>query len=194
MLDIENLTDTQKLNIVLLGLDGMLTESCYDRRNYAAYKAGRVDGMSETTLEEMEILFLLERLGYPMEETGTYLYKDVIEKAAGLLRNVSTREEVRACKDLIVQMKTINSQFYFDIARNDLDLGLNSFHKYVQKAMAKVDYSKADPTLLFQIYSGLPEEMDYGEHAFVLSSYVVGILKPKTPEVPKIKMLKSISE
>lgn len=193
MLDIESLTDKQKLGIVLLGLDGVMTETAYYKKCYEAYKKGVLEDVSEEILEEMKILELLENLGYPMAETGTYLYKDVVAKAARHLKTVSTRSEVLACKELITAMKTRNSQFYFDIARNDLDMGLNSFHQSVQNALLQVDYSKADPTLLIKIYSGLTEDMDYGEHAFVIASYAVGILKPKTPEAPKVKMLEGSS-
>lgn len=190
--NIDSYTMEERLQIVLAGLDGAFTEVSYDKKCYSAYKEGRLDGMSLETQEEMRILELLEQLGFPMGETGTYLYKNMIAKAVQKISDISTRKEILDCKELITEMKTPYSQFYFDIARNDLDMGVTSFHRCVQRALSKVDITNADPMLLFQIYSNFTEDMDYGEQAFVLSTYVAGFLKPKAPVIPKIKMLPGV--
>lgn len=190
--NLEAYTMEERLQIVLSGIDGAVTEVSYDKTCYSAYKEGKLAEMSFETEQEMRILELLEQLGFPMDDAGTYLYKNMIARAVRKISDVSTREEILACKDLVTQMKTPYSQFYVDVARNDLDMGVTSFHRCVQRALSKVDATKAEPMLLFQIYSNFTEDMDYGEQAFVLSSYVAGFLKPKMPEVPKIKMLPGI--
>ena len=59
------------------------------------YKNGNISDISEIEQLKMETLDLLESLGYPMDEFGTYLYKDVITTIREQLGVVETREDVR---------------------------------------------------------------------------------------------------
>ena len=55
------------------------------------YKNGNISDISEIEQLKMETLDLLESLGYPMDEFGTYLYKDVITTIREQLGVVETR-------------------------------------------------------------------------------------------------------
>lgn len=57
---------------------------CYDSMasKYEAYRCGMLIGpLLEDEQQEIDVLIVLEELGYPMQETGTYFYKDIIIKA-----------------------------------------------------------------------------------------------------------------
>lgn len=92
---------------------------------YFIYKYGSTSNMSEQEQKEMDVLEVLEQLGFPMEETGTYFYKEIILKTMEELQAVESKEEEKALK---IAMGNSYSQFYFDIARNNIDIGLKSFH------------------------------------------------------------------
>lgn len=98
---------------------------------YFIYKYGSTSNMSEQEQKEMDVLEVLEQLGFPMDKTGTYFYKEIIMKTMEELEMVETKEEER---DLKTAMGNSYSQFYFDIARNNIDIGLKSFHGCIQLA------------------------------------------------------------
>ena len=152
---------------------GFLMSLAYDdKKDYEQYKSGSTDGFSEERLEEMEILSILDRLSFPMDEVGTYFYKDVIAKAKRYLDGEDDFGRPISSDELLQELKSPYSQFYFDLARNDLDIGLKTFHSNIEHALDSVDYDKADTTLLQGIYSNFSEEADYGEHALAISRYL----------------------
>jgi len=98
---------------------------------YFLYKYGSSLNMSEHEQQEMNVLEVLEQLGFPMNQTGTYFYKEIIIKTMEELEMVETKEDESALK---TAMGNSYSQFYFDIARNNLDIGLKSFHSCINLA------------------------------------------------------------
>ena len=59
-----------------------------ERRDYEKYKSGSLDELSEDRLVQMEVLDVLEKLSFPMDKMGTYLYKDMIVKVMRYLNGV----------------------------------------------------------------------------------------------------------
>lgn len=181
--NLSKLSEEERMNYIMYGLDVVSFCVHDDIAAYAKYKAGQVDGMSCAKKSEMEVLSILEQLGYPMDAAGTYLYKEVVVRVKDHLAAVRTRREVLGCVNLILQLKDKYSQFYFDIARNDLDLGVKSFHYLLEEMLERIDEAKVDPVLCKRIYGGFNECMNYGEHAFVLGAYAAGVLQePKDRE------------
>ena len=76
--DINNMTEEEKLNSVLFG--NCLAVYCAntDKKNYKQYKLGDISKLTNDELVDMKVLDLLYSLGYPNNELGTYLYKEVI--------------------------------------------------------------------------------------------------------------------
>ena len=120
----------------------------------------------------MRKLDLLESLGYPMDEFGTYLYKDVITTIREQLGVVETREDVRRSASILDEAKSAFSQLYFNLARNERDIGVKEYHRILSQSLSKVDYKKASPELLYKVYGNFPFEMDYGENAFALANFL----------------------
>lgn len=152
---------------------GFLMSLAYDeKKEYEQYKSGSTEGFSEERLEQMEILSVLDKLRFPMDEVGTYFYKDVIVKAKRYLDGVDDFGNRISQGELLQELRSPYSQFYFDLARNDMDIGLKTFHSNIEHALESVDYGQADTTLLQEIYSNFSEEADYGEHALAISKYL----------------------
>ncbi len=154
---------------------------------YSVYKDGALSNMSEEEQQEMNVLEVLEQLGFPMDKTGTYLYKEIIMKTMEELEMVETKEEERNLK---TAMENSYSQFYLDIARNNLDIGLKSFHGYIQLAYEERKRSINTERRIGKrdVYS------DYRTEAILIAKHIMTsnnkIKAPqavKTPAVVKVK-------
>jgi len=183
MKDFNKYTESEHLLLLLQGLSYALFVVDQDKKYFEMYKEGKIKRFRKCNKQEMKILFLLEQLGYPMDEVGTYLYKNMIFKIVETLENTKTKEDLNKCKKLIFQLKDCFSQFYVDVARCELDMGVKTFHKILEHTFEKVNYSKADQNLFNKIFGRFQDGLDYGEQAFVLGSYITENLEEKTEEV-----------
>ena len=154
---------------------GFLISLAYeDKTDYAKFKTGSLDEISNGRLEQMKILSILERLSFPMDDVGTYFFKDMIVKARRYLSGTDDFNGTISQEELLQELQDPFSQFYFDLARNELDIGLKTFHTVIEHALESVDYGKADTTLLFGIYGNSSTESDYGAHALMIAKYLNG--------------------
>lgn len=170
---------------------------CLDKDDYTKYKQGNLKTITEERKIEMEILQLLENLGFPMNELGTYLYKNMVFKIVKQLKESSDKLELINLKDILLKLKNAFSQFYVDVAKHDLDMGIKTFHKHIENALEKIDYSKANPLILKRIYSKIHHDIDYGELAFILGMYIMGCLETEqslNDIKPKIKKLSNMPD
>ena len=161
---------------------GLMTD---DRDDYKKYQAGCLEGVSEDKLLEMEVLSVLDRLSFPLQDVGTYLFKDMIVKAIQELDGYDAFGNVITEDELLHQMRQPFSQFYVDVARNELDMGIKTFHTHIERTLEDVDYKKADVSLLYEIYSNFSNETDYGEHAFIIAKHMRNTNKKKAPQFKK---------
>jgi len=89
-----------------------------------------------------------------------------------VIKYLSTCETIKDISELVSQLRNHFSQFYIEVARIELDMGLKTFHNYVENALGEVNYSKADPILLEQILSNNSTDIDYGDLAFIIGTYI----------------------
>ena len=152
---------------------GFLNSCAYeDKRDYEKFKSGSLDELSEDRLEQMEVLAMLEKLSFSMDSMGTYLYKDMIVKVMRYLDGQDDLGHALDEAELLQELKNPYSQFYFDLARNEMDIGLKTFHSHIEYALESVDYGNVDTTLLQDIYSNFSLETDYGEHALIIGKHL----------------------
>lgn len=152
---------------------GFLLNLVYeDKQDYEKYKLGSLEDNSEDKLQQMEVLSVLEKLSFPMGEVGTYFFKDVIIKTMRYLDGTDDFGNSINTSELLGELQSPYSQFYFDIARNELDIGVKTFHSYIEHALESVQYENADAALLFEIYSNFSKETDYGEHALIIAEHI----------------------
>lgn len=159
---------------------------------YKNYKDGKIklEDLTEEEQLEMKTLNVLENLGYPMDETGTYFYKDIIIRSMNQLQQIETEQDFI---ELMVTMANNYSQFYFDIARNEYDVGLTTFHSciYMSNQYKQMNSNNKD---LDQEIGLTGFTTDYKGEALLIANYIYKKEnKKENPQVQKI-MKKSNSE
>lgn len=160
-------------------VDNIVDEGCKNQKGVH---------MTEEKSLEMTVLYVLQNLGYPMDKLGTYLYKNVITSVIYILK-----EEPMKKSKLLTQLEDPFSFFYFNLARNELDMGVKTFHSYIEKSILEIDNEKIDKTLCSQIYNFHQEDIDYGQNALLIGHFIFKCMNTVKQEIPKIKMLRFMS-
>ena len=162
--------DDERLNVFFNSVNFMANVAHQDKKAYEAYKRTQevVEGAS---IEELEILNILDELGYPLGEIGTYLYKALIVNILNYLWGVPIRREVLSEEELKEQLNNPFSQLFFDIARNDMDLGIKTFHAAINRASANVDIESVNRKMSEEIFSGDFDPVDYSFNALDIAKY-----------------------
>lgn len=137
----------------------------FEKKQYEDYKERRLTDISDKELTRIQILELLECLGFPMDEVGTFYYKDLICRIIELLNEGLSRE------DISVSLETPFSQIYFDVARNELDIGIKYFKEIIDSAFCKIDIDTADAELLAIIVEKMNEAKSNNQLPLVLAVY-----------------------
>ena len=147
----------KKDSMFVYGID---SDMCNDREIYLQYRNGVQRDYTDDDMLNLVILKLLEENGFLLEDVGTYLYKDIIKNVIKCLKNSSLDIEKLKC-----ELSSQYSQFYFDISRNERDMGVKSFHSYIKEAIMNLkDNSK---------FSLLFSKFDYGQLAYEVACYIM---------------------
>ena len=176
--DLETDTGIYLVNTLPLSYDEMASK-------YKDYKKKMmpIEKLSQREKKEVETLKILEELGYSLEETGTYFYKDVIVKTIEQLQ-VSSSEE--SYQELITDLNNDFSQFYFDIARNGYDVGLKTFHGCINMSRE----TKNIQNTLLQERIGIEEaNMNYKQEALLIANHIIENQPRKEKSVMKKKVI-----
>ena len=112
----------------------------------------------EYSKREIIILSYLENIGFPMDELGTYLYKDIINKTITLL-DESLEENI-----IKEKLNSYYSEIYKDIAVQDKKIGLKKFHTKINESISKLSNKKD--------YITNTNNINYGYLAFQIAKYI----------------------
>lgn len=74
-------------------------------------------------------------------------------------------------EELKEQLNNPFSQLFFDIARNDMDLGIKTFHAAINRASANVDIESVNRKMSEEIFSGNFDPVDYSFNALDIAKY-----------------------
>lgn len=170
--NIEKVSFQENIQMIATGVSYAMFEANLDKKMYEEYKVGKLKDISLTKQRDVNILSLLEGLGFPMDELGTYLYKDVIGEVYEQVKDISKREDMQKCRELMKELTDAYSCFYRFIARDDKEMGLSSFHFYIEQAISKIDEKLIDKELAVKVFGTNPEDTNYGLLSFQLASYV----------------------
>ena len=171
MVQAKSYSDEEITKMILHGSIEAYYEANIDKENYAKFKLGETDGFSNSVIRDMNLLNLLERLGYPMDELGTYLYKDMIAEIYALLPSESNRKDINRCRALMSELTDAYSQFYHNIARDWKEMGIKSFHLHIQRAIDRINDEIVDKELSKRMFGDNPSDLDYGLQAFQIAAY-----------------------
>lgn len=183
-----DLTELEKLNMLIDGTSYAMFEAHLDKKAYEKSKKGELEEISEIQERDIKILRILEGLGYPMDELGTYLYKDVIAEAYEKVKDVSSRRDMDKCRELMASLNDAYSDFYLWIARDDKEMGVKSFHFYIGEAISKIDDNSINKELAIKVFGSNPEDLNYGLQAFQLACYAANHYSME-PDFKKSKVM-----
>ena len=161
----------ERLIMVLHGSSFAMYEASLDKEDYEKYKKGKTEDFSEERMKNLELLDILVRLGFSTDELGTYLYKDVIAEAYERVKDLSRREDMDECRALMSELTNAFSNIYRYVAREWKEMGVKSFHLYIQKSIEAIDENKIDTELSKKIFGSSPDENNYGLQAFQIAAY-----------------------
>lgn len=156
MKKVRNERDTKEAQTLFYDLNYPCSEYYYEKMIYLENK--------DLNNKEHYILDLLEKLGFSINEVGTFLYKKLILSLCDVIEYMSTNE----IKELL---KNPYSQLYFDVARNDLDMGCLSFHSYIEHAIS-VCNDKMKKSDAFKLLKYNFNNLSYGEAALFLAKFI----------------------
>src|SRR5699024_9897097 len=105
----------------------------------------------ELQKNEVEILSILEKLGFPMSQLGTYLYKDVIVEVCNIINEGEITSNNKRRK-LIARLNDGYDEIYKQIASEDKEIGCKTFHSYIEGAIKDIDETRTDTSLAEKIY------------------------------------------
>lgn len=170
---IKDFSEKDQLTMALQGTSFVMQEANRAKNIYEKYKTGGKKELSEETSKDMIILEILQKLGFPLDELGTYLYKDMIREIYDRLDNIKTLKEVYQYKTLLNELGNPFSSFYLHVARELNDIGIKSFHLYIQKAILKIEEEHINMELLQSIYDNKFDKQNYGIDAYKIAAYTL---------------------
>ncbi len=159
--EIKRLRDVSTQLLKRYGVEFSSCGASHDKDIYLKYHDSLREDVPEVYDQTIRVLNILNRLGFPMELVGTYLYKMVIDR---IIKRLKKGEDIH----LIDELKSMYSQFYFDIARNDLDIGTKTFYRFIRESLDKTDLNQE---LLEDILEG-NEFVDFQELSYYIGKYI----------------------
>lgn len=158
------------------------------KQKYMKYKFANVRPMMSDNWSEVEVLFLLDRLGFPMYDNGTYMYMGLVLMVVNELLKIDVLHG-NSCLELITQLSDGNSPVYVDYARDELNMSVDKFHSCINRTISMINPEEMDQNLLFNIDEYEPIELSYGTLALSLALMVIGFKKTKKNSLMKIRSL-----
>lgn len=193
--DLKKCSHEETKKMFLYGTSYVMWLTNFEKELYEKSKKEPIEDLKGSERISVQILSLLEKLGYPMNELGTYLYAKVILSVCESLNEIIADEDIEKYNKLVSDLNDAYSSFYLWIARDDLEIGLKSFHLYIERTISMIDYSKSNKKLISSIYDKDITELNYGEQALYLASYLLKIYQienGKTEVTPKLKRLTNL--
>lgn len=141
-----------------------------DREKYIKYINGENLKLSNIDSMAMNILSILDKLGYPMNELGTYLYKEVIAEISHSLNSITDIEQYQ---NLVKEITNVFSPFYYNIAKEYLEMNVNIFHLYLKKALENIDYNTSDIELISKLFGPDFQNQNFGLNALKIATYAL---------------------
>lgn len=167
------------------------------KKEKEVYKNLKRGNFKELTLEEerdVEILSILEQLGYPMSHLGTYLYKDLIALVCDEIKDMGLSELQRENKNMLVDLNEGYSSLYRWVASDDKELGCKTFHSCIEGAIKEIDEETIDTSLANRIY-GTDEDITYGTAALHIAEYYLNgqtYDNGRDYKIPRVKKLNNV--
>lgn len=130
-----------------------------DKTMYEQYKKGTLVSEKESDYRNMYILSLIEGLGFPMDELGTYLYKELVMEVKDQLEKIEEKDS-EAYNELYNSLNDVDSNIYLWVASDYLEMGKDSYLIYLSQAVKKIDKSKIKKSVCEKLFNE-EEQQDF---------------------------------
>ena len=144
---------------------------CGDRGMYNRFKDGLLTDIDEKQSIKIKILSLLEAYGFPMDELGTYFYKDIIAKCYDVINSKQDENYFNRCGMLLEELKNPYSNFYFDLARNEHAMGTTTMNNRINSAFLERKKEHINKSVEHEIF-GYNQEGDIYDHSLEMAIYL----------------------
>lgn len=195
--DLKQFSEKEQFEMIVQGVSYAMYVANSDREKYAMFKRCCTANLSKTDKKDVNILYILEHLGYSLDELGTYLYKDVISNVCEFLKDMAENPDMDKCKWMLAQLSDGHSNFYHVLAGEDKEMGMNSFHLYIQQAIDNINEDAIDDELVSRIFGDDVEVQDYGMQAFQIAAYTSALYSYDNVEIhqrPAVRKLTNVAE
>lgn len=166
LVNLSELTNDKNNSLINKGISYAMHVAYNESKLYETYKKEELTQEIDKCMLDINILVLLERLGFPMNQLGTYLYKDVIKEVVDLLE----KKEDEAT--LISYLTNAYSSIYLWVSKDDKEMGLKSFHSLIIEAINQINTNIIDKKLVIDVFGFDNTELNYGLLAYKLGKYV----------------------
>lgn len=166
-----------------MNLVGMSADICY--RVLMDYEKGQE--IKWYYIKDMYILETLNKLGFPIDQIGTYLYKDIISEIMYRIDNdteILDNEEKK--NKLLSELNNVSktSQFYTLVALEYNELPIKRFKDAIDESISKIENKDEETEIaIFGINNGL----SFGEQAYMIATYVKDEYQDELGKIKKIK-------
>ena len=140
------------------------------RERYEIYKAEKAKGISYPVPKYIEMLGVLEKLGFPMDKPGTYLLSVLAEEAYNKFSAEDYDEAMQASHVVLTDLSRKRSFTSMDIA-NGLNIMSNDFEEYINDAINSIDKNNVDQKVANRIYGPYKRNKEYGVLAYQIAKY-----------------------
>lgn len=131
-----------------------------DRERYINYKSTNTKPIDKYECDAMEIISILERLGFSLNEVGTYLYKELI---------MYIYEEIKNGEEITEEVDEMCNRFIKKLSLNVLEMTIDQYKEVVKESIDCIDGENADIELSTKIFKDSIYDID--ANAFEIASY-----------------------
>lgn len=154
-------------------------------QEYLSYKNNSLIIKEQTKILEMKVISLLEEIGFPITEVGTYLYTEVIVKIINIITALESTKKIykdhlkeqeiiniinNSKQELIDELNNLTSNFYIELSNKEINLSL--FHSYIKKSIVDNNKDSKKEDKLFEEKIS-KEQISYGELAYKIANFII---------------------
>ena len=131
-----------------------------DRERYNNYKTTGTQPTDKYEKDAMEIISILERLGFSLDEIGTYLYKELI---------MSMYLEIKNSDEITEKIDEMGERLTKKLVCNVLEMKKDLYEELIKESIDSIDGTNVD----FELSEIIFKDSIYNinENAFEIASY-----------------------
>lgn len=131
-----------------------------DRERYNKYKTTGTKPIDKYEIDAMEIISILERLGFSLDEVGTYLYKELI---------MSIYLEIKNSDELTESIEDMGNRLTNKLTHNVLEMKKDLYEELVKESIDSINGTDIDIELSEKVFKD--SIYNINANAFEIASY-----------------------